>query len=646
MILNIAHLSDIHIRFSSRHEEYREVFKRLFEDLKKQKPNRIVITGDINHLKVNMSPSSIDLASDFLINLAKIAPVDVILGNHDLNLQQKEQGDTITPILDIANKFHDLNSSKSKEVSRVAFVVSDENKSLIDFTKKGIYLFQNSGFYKISDKLVYGVYSCKDNKIISLDKKEDGVKYVALYHGQIKGARGNNGYELMGDNLLSISAFNNFDIVMMGDIHEHQSFRDDDSCAYASSLIQQDYGESTDKGYLMWDLNTNSFQRKFILNDYGFAKLTIAKGEIIEDRIENIQFSNDKKKTKVYIVWEDYEENFSIEKEAQIIKLVKDKYKCDVVKIEFSEIKKNQLDNTDVADSLNEETFVEQLIKYFNETNPEEDESIINDVIALAKFIDKKLEISDKMKTVKLWDVDYIEISNLFSFSEKPIIINLQNLKGTTGIFGKNYSGKSNIVKAIVWGLYQYILGGGSAKKIVNIYTSSNEGYVKIFLNIEGEKYFINRSVKTKVSKNGESTNSYPIEYKKMIVDENGKEQWVSEISDKKANEKKEVKSIILEAIGTVDDFTKVCLQVQGGKEDYINQEQQPKNDFVNKYLGLEHFRDRYAFGNEEFNKIKKKQKEVGNLTELQSKITEIENRVSILQDEYDNLDKVKKAMN
>lgn len=636
----IAHISDIHIRFAIRHEEYREVFKRLFGDLKKQKPDRIVITGDLNHLKVNMSPGSIDLSSEFLINLAKIAPTDVILGNHDLNLQQKEQGDTINPILDIANKFYDLANPTSKKNNRVAFIVSAQNKDNIDFSKKAIYLFPDSDFYKISDTLVYGVFSCKDNKMLTLTKKEPGVKYVALYHGQVAGARLDNGYEATGDSLLNINSFNNFDVVMLGDIHEFQAFRDDESAAYAGSILQNDYGESIDKGYLLWDLETNSFQRKYILNDYGFAKITIARGELIEERIENIKFSNNKKQTKVYIVWEDYEQNYSIEKENQIAKLVKEKYGCDVVKVEFSEMKKTQLDNEDVADSLNQETYLQQVENYLKETSPEEDTEIIKEVLKLAEFIDKELEIIDKPKDVKLWDVDSVEISNLFSFPEKPIIINLEKLIGVTGIFGKNYTGKSNIVKAIVWGLYQHILGGNSedSKKIVNIYTSSNKGYIKIHLKIDGEKYYIKRTVITTVKKDGTSSNEYPVEFRRLIIDDDGKEKWVPEISDKKANTKVEVKTIILETISTVENFTKICLQAQGGKDDYVNQSQQPKNDLVNSFIGLEPFRLRYDYGNKEFNDVKKKQKELGDIAQLQSTVMGIETTIAQLQSEYNAL--------
>jgi len=636
--MKIAHLSDIHIRFASRHDEYREVFKRLFDDLKKQKPNRIAITGDLNHLKVNMSPGSIDLTSEFLINLAKIAPVDIILGNHDVNLQQKEQGDTITPIFNVADRFSDLMSESVKKSIKKSFIIGKDNANTVDFSKKGIYFFPDSDFYKISETLVYGVYSCKDDKILTLTKKEPGVKYVALFHGQLKGARGDNGYELVGDDLLNVTTFNNFDVVFLGDIHEHQAFREDESMAYCGSLIQQDYGESINKGYLMWDLEKNSFQRRYILNDYGFAKITISKGELFEERIENIKFSNDKKRTKVYIVWEDYEENYSTEKESQIAKLVKEKFGCDVVKVEFSEIKKLQQENTDVADSRNKETFLQQLADYIKEINPDEDEDVVKEVLQLAETIDKELEISDKVEDVKLWNVDCVEISNIFSFPEKPTIVNFEKLRGSTGIFGKNYSGKSNVVKAIVWGLYQHILGGGNAKKIVNIYTSSNKGYVKIHLTVDGEKYYFKREVITKIDKHGESSNTYPIEYKKLVIDDSGKEKWVSEISDKKSNDRKEIKNIILAAIGTVEDFTKVCLQTQGGKEDYINQDQQPKNDLVNKYLGLEPFRDRYEYGNKNFNDVKKKQKELGDIVSLQSTVLEIENNILKLQKEYDLL--------
>lgn len=102
-------------------------------------------------------------------------------------------------------------------------------------------------------------------------------------------------------------------------------------------------------------------------------------------------------------------------------------------------------------------------------------------------------------------------------------------------------------------------------------------------------------------------------------------ESWENEKSDKATAEKREVESLVEEAIGDVDDFTKVTLQVQGGKDDYINQSQQPKNALISRYLGLEAYKMRYEYANEYFKEIKKKQKEIGAKLEIELKITELE---------------------
>lgn len=215
--MKIAHLADIQIRFGTRHEEYRQVFDRLYEDLRKQKPDRIYLAGDLVHHKINMSPGSFNLLAEFLLNLAKIAPTDVILGNHDLNLAQLEQGDAISPIFYLANLIEEGDEKK-------AYVITSENKDKIDYSLNAVYYYPDSGFYNINEELTYGVYSCKDDEILTLEKKEEGKKYVAFYHGTVYGARNDNGMLSHGDNLMRLSTFNNFDMVMLGDIHEYQIF--------------------------------------------------------------------------------------------------------------------------------------------------------------------------------------------------------------------------------------------------------------------------------------------------------------------------------------------------------------------------------------------------------------------------------------
>lgn len=641
--MKICHLADIQIRFGSRHNEYREVFKRLLEDLTKVKPDRIVVAGDINHHKINISPGSFELFSELLIGLARIAPTDIILGNHDINLQQLEQGDSISPIFSLSNLIQDNNK-------KIAYVVSGENKDSLDYSQKAIYFYPDSGFYNISDDLVYGVYSMKDNMMFSLENKKPGVNYIALYHGEIYGARGDNGYQINSDNSIKVSTFNNYDIVMLGDIHEYQTFREDESMAFCGSLIQQNFGESIDKGYLLWDVEKRTHQRKYILNDFGFAKITIAKGERFEERIEHIKFSNNKKKTKVYVVWEDYEENFSQEKENQIIKLIKDRHGCETVKIQFESVVKDVI----ITENEGEENFKqsEEYLKEFITTgNFDCTKEEISDLVTLHRQINDILEIVEGETFSAQWELNKIEVSNIFSFPVKPTTIDFDGLDGITGVFGKNYNGKSNFIKALVWGLYKEILGGGNPQFITNIYTDSNKGYVRIWITIDGQKFFVERSVKTTKKKDGTTSNSYTINYKKLEFgyDDDGNldsEKWENEQSDEKTAEKNEVSKLVESAIGTFDDFTKTSLQTQGGKDDYLNMSQQPKNSLVSKFLGLEPYKLRYEYGNETFKDIKKKQKELGDKVEIESTIKKLNDEKSIKSTELSDATQQKNEAN
>lgn len=416
------------------------------------------------------------------------------------------------------------------------------------------------------------------------------------------------------------------------------------TAAFSGSLIQQNYGESLDKGYILWDVDSRSHIRKLIPNDYGFSKLVIARGENIEERLSNLRFSHNKKKTKVHIIIEELEENFSQERENQISRQIKEQHGCEIVKVEHSFVAKDIFVDEEPDDPKKQS---EEYIKEFIVDGTFDcDEEEVKDILALNSQINQEIGINEhEDKTGSSWFIEQIEISNIFSFPIKPTVVDFTRLQGITGLFGENYNGKSNVIKAIVWGLYKEILGGGDPKYLVNLYTDSNQGYVTILLTIDGKKYKIHRTIKTTKHKDGKISNSYGIKYQSLELEYNNdgdleKESWENEKSDKATAEKREVESLVEEAIGDVDDFTKVTLQVQGGKDDYINQSQQPKNQLISRYLGLEAYKLRYEYANEYFKEIKKKQKDIGAKLDIELKITELE-RAKI--EKNITLDKLKK---
>ncbi len=221
----IAHITDLHVRFGSRHEEYRTVFNRLIKDLQKEKPRRIVLTGDLFHLKINLSPVAIEIAAELISHLSKIAPVDIILGNHDLNEQDLTQGNALKPLIDLMAN---------------GYIISKEDQHIpIPSNGNGVYFYHDSGFYTVEPDLVYGVYSLWDHEILTLTKKEDNKKYIALFHGPIYGCMSDNGRQMKGDELVKLSVFNNFDMVMLGDIHEYQAFERNNEIIIDESELQK-----------------------------------------------------------------------------------------------------------------------------------------------------------------------------------------------------------------------------------------------------------------------------------------------------------------------------------------------------------------------------------------------------------------------
>ena len=191
----VIHISDTHIRLYKRHEEYRRVFDNMFRDIiewqdKTREKFCIVVTGDIVHAKTDMSPEMVNMASQFLRNLADIAPTFVIAGNHDMNIANPNRLDALSPIID--NLGH---------------------TDLHYFKKSGVTQAGNINFV---------TYSLSDDKEDwpRLTSKDDNV-YVGLYHGPVMNAKTDTGYVVSGRHI-ELERFDGLDIVMLGDIHRAQ----------------------------------------------------------------------------------------------------------------------------------------------------------------------------------------------------------------------------------------------------------------------------------------------------------------------------------------------------------------------------------------------------------------------------------------
>ena len=85
-VKKIIHIADVHVRLYKRHDEYRNVFKNLYDllDARDLSETAIVVVGDIVHAKTDMSPEMVSLASEFLKTLADKTDT-IVISNHALN---------------------------------------------------------------------------------------------------------------------------------------------------------------------------------------------------------------------------------------------------------------------------------------------------------------------------------------------------------------------------------------------------------------------------------------------------------------------------------------------------------------------------------------------------------------------------------
>ena len=160
----IAHISDTHIRNLKYHEEYRHVFKEIYDSLKQEQPDYIIHTGDLAHTKTQLSPEYFEMASNFLKSLADIAPTIMILGNHDGNLKNGDRQDAVTPIIEALQH--------------------------PNFT-----LLKNSGEYSPETGLTFNVLSVFDRESWQRPSNSNSIN-IALYHGAIFGSQVGSGFGL------------------------------------------------------------------------------------------------------------------------------------------------------------------------------------------------------------------------------------------------------------------------------------------------------------------------------------------------------------------------------------------------------------------------------------------------------------------
>ena len=122
--------------------------------------------------------------------------------------------------------------------------------------------------------MCFCVFSCFDEENWKNIQPKSGKINIALYHGPVRGSAVESDWQIDGE--VDASIFSKYDFVLLGDIHKRQYLNDAYTMAYPGSTIQQNYGESIEKGYLFWEIESaDVYTSKFIglTNNHPFVTL-------------------------------------------------------------------------------------------------------------------------------------------------------------------------------------------------------------------------------------------------------------------------------------------------------------------------------------------------------------------------------------
>ncbi len=546
---HIHHISDIQIRNLKRHKEYEEVFERTYKEVQKNKDNAVVyIGGDIAHSKTEMSPELVDQLSRLFKNLADICPTILIAGNHDCNLNNRSRMDVLSPIVNNLQHPH-------------------------------LHYLKHSGVYKCADVrfVVWDVWEKEDDYIEAKDV--EGDTKIVLFHGTVDKSETDLGFHLPSD--VKISKFKGYDMGLLGDIHKRQHLNKKGTISYCGSLVQQNHGEGLSHGYLLWDVAKRKSEYIEIPNDYGYYTIDIEDG-----KVPDCPDIPKKARLRVRV------SNTTPSQLKKAMTLIHSQYGIKEVSVTRTDsltssekVRGQRITVGDIRDADYQYGLIEDYLKQ----NHYVDSETLIDIKNINKELNTRLPADDYNQRGITWDVKKFEFDNMFSYGEDNVV-DFEKLNGIVGIFAPNASGKSSLLDALSFCLFDT---SSRAYKALNVLNSKKDTfYCKAELEVDGCQYFIER--RGKKQRNG---------HVKVDVD-----FWTYDDAGEKlslnGDQRRTTDVNIRKVIGTYEDFIMTALSLQSNSTVFIDKTQKERKDLLAQFMGIGVFDQLYNLAAEEISDV------------------------------------------
>jgi len=565
MTFKCIHISDIHFRGLTRHDEYRESFSAFFEKAKDLKPDAIFVGGDIVHSKTQgISPELIDILNWWFTSLAEVAPTHIILGNHDGLMMNKDRQDAISPII-----------------------------SALD--NPNLFLYKDSGTYPINGIPGYNwcVFSCFDMDSWEDVKPVPGEINIATFHGGVEGSHTDINWKIEGE--VNVQFFKDYEFTFLGDIHKLQYLDNDKRIAYPGSTIQQNYGEDPGKGFLFWEIDDkDNFRSTFYEIPHSRPFVTIDWDESVQSTLDRAEKHPDGSRFRIrttkQISQHEIKQLHSALKEFKHATEIV--YKNDfeietssVIKLGDGELFKDDLRDYKTHTKLMKEFYSDVVI----------DEKEWEELDALNNRYVSQICNSDSARNIK-WSVKNLRFDNTFSYG-KGNYINFDELNGIIGLFGPNRSGKSSIPGTLMYTLFN-TTDRGSIKNLHII--NSRKGYClgSVDVQINGQLYRIERQSTKHETRAG---HLHAVTHLNLFkIDAEG-----NVIQDLSGSQRTETEKIIRKLVGNSEDFLLTSMASQGEMNNFIKYKATQRKAVLTNFLNLNMFDDMLSMASNDSAHIK-----------------------------------------
>lgn len=546
--MKVAHIADVHWRGLKRHDEYRSVFEQFFREVREEKPDRIVIAGDIVHSKTQgITPELIQHLVWWFTEMASIAPTIVTLGNHDGLILNRSRLDAISPIIKAL-----------------------DNPNIIFIRDSRVHVEEIKGL-----NVAWCNFSCFDEEGWENVRPIPDLINIALFHGAVWGAKTDSEWELT-EGEVDIRKFSGFDYGMFGDIHKYQLLDQAGRFAYPGSTIQQNFGEDLDKGYLIWDIESKDkwrVSRRILQSPH--PHVTVQWAGSVPATIEACRSYRPGSRFRISSSSDLLQEEFK-----QLAHFLKDEQQATEITWKIDSKKETGTISLD-ADLIEKESLRDQktqislLRQYIKDEGFDDDEWKI-----VEKLVEKNLAHVNEEETPRhaKWSIKRMEWENTFTYG-KDNLIDFTKLNGVVGLFGPNRSGKSSIPGSMMYGLYN-TTDRGSIKNLHVVNARKGHCNVTIDFSLSGKTYRVERMTTKSTNRRGITGAATHVNL--WQLDHEG-----NPIVDMSGEQRRDSDKVLRGLIGTAEDFLLTSFASQGEMNNFIKEKASARKMFLSSFLDL-----------------------------------------------------------